>query len=393
MNMLALEFDSSEGGKKQTLTLHGVGQKSVRVDMWSETPLDDQITMDGALCGVIFYAMRHCRKLKVNGQLSERFFRNIAQYQEAWHCHFPKLYQPVEIEPTKILPSADPVFREVGKSSIQAFSGGIDSMFTLLRGRSACSVESSIGHHCGLIVHGFDVPASNQSDFAKLRKRVEKITDLANVELKVLRTSVRDTLKSDWNHSHGAALACVLQLQSRGARLGMIPSSDPYNYVSFVPHAWGSSPATDHLLSGDEMEIIHDGAGFSRPRKVAYLAEHFGDGLRLAQFCWQGKDRAANCGQCDKCIQTLLALRVINQEKAVVFQTEMGPNSINRLKISDETLGDLLPLLELAESQKYDEPWVSTIRERIAPFLPVKYGSNRSKGRALRYFKAALREL
>ena len=59
MNMLALEFDSSEGGKKQTLTLHGVGQKSVRVDMWSETPLEDQITMDGALCGVIFYAMRH----------------------------------------------------------------------------------------------------------------------------------------------------------------------------------------------------------------------------------------------------------------------------------------------------------------------------------------------
>jgi hypothetical protein len=337
--------------------------------------------------------MRHCRKLQVKGAISRTLFRNIRLFQEAWHCHCPGDYQLAEIEPEAVIAPARAANNPAEGRTIQTFSGGVDSIFTLFRDHDRASDPAAQTGRTALLVHGFDVPLSKQADFDSLRKRIEKITNSAGVELQILRTSLRDSLPSNWNHSHGAALAGALHLFSSQSRTGIIASSDPYNYVSFVPHAWGSSPATDYLLSGGEMEIIHDGAGFSRPQKIASLAANRPEALSLSQFCWQGKDRSANCGKCDKCIQTRLALRASGNSESLCFSREFEPGMINALKFSEETLGDILPLLDLARETNCNEPWVQSIAEQINPFLPVMYKSNRSVGRSIRYFKAALREL
>jgi|TARA_B110000908_G_C10259149_1_gene457824 hypothetical protein len=393
MTTLTLDLEDALSEKSQTLVLHGEGLQTIRISIESSAPLEHLKTMDGPLCNVIFYAMRHCKTLKVCGPISEKLFRNIILFQEAWHCHSPEIYQPVVIEPTEVIKSENFPMSSFNNNLIQTFSGGVDSIFTLYRNHKLKKSEPFVMNRSALLVHGFDVPSSNQTDFDILRKRIEKITDQAGVELKVLRTSLRDNLTTNWNHSHGAALASALHLHAGTSRLGKIASSDPYNFVSFVPHAWGSSPATDYLLSGDEMEIIHDGAGYSRPQKLAYLAEETPEALSLAQFCWQGKDRATNCGTCDKCVQTRLALLSAGLDEAICFTTKFNPAMINCLKFSEETLGDLLPILDLAAANGINAPWVEAMREQIRPFLPVMYKSNRSIGRSLRYFKAALREL
>ncbi|MDF2372099.1 MAG: hypothetical protein P1V21_15055 [Rhizobiaceae bacterium] len=393
MKTLTLDVEGSLSGKGQTLILHGDGVQTIRVLTEISAPVEDPKTLDGPLCNVIFHAMRHCSKLKVKGPISEKLFRNIALFQEAWHCYCPDDYQFVDIEAADVIPSENFSMTPHNKNAIQTFSGGVDSIFTLFRHPGAIDSGSAETTRSALLVHGFDVPLSNQTDFDNLRKRIEKITDSADVALHVVRTSLRESLPTNWNHSHGAALASVLHLYSQSSRVGRIAGSDPYNYVSFVPHPWGSSPATDYLTSGDEMEIVHDGAGYSRPQKVAFLADRWPEALRLAQFCWRGKDRSANCGNCDKCVQTRLSLLAAGHGENIIFGSQLEPKMIDRLKFNEETLGDILPLLDLARANGCDAPWVHRIAEQVSPFLPVMYKSNRSIGRSIRYFKAAFREL
>jgi hypothetical protein len=374
------------------MVLHSPDARAIRVQTETDAPVEMPDTLDGPACASIFYAMQHCQKLVIKGAVSEKFLRNIFEFQEAWHCHYPDLYHVVDIEPTEISTSETPSKSAPDRGVIQTFSGGVDSIFSLTR-RCVDSEPIGVNATSALLVHGFDVPCANQSDFDTLRKRIEKITDNLGVQLHVLKTSYRDSLPTNWEHSHGAALASVLHHHAPMNRLGIIASSDPYNYVSFVPHAWGSNPATDHLLSGNELEIFHDGAGYSRPQKIAFLAKEVPQLLSLAQFCWQGERRAENCGKCDKCVHTRLSLRAVGQSESICFETPFQSNMLEKINFGAETLGDLLPLIHLAESNGYTDPWVSKIKERVAPFMPVMHKSNRSLGRSMRYFQAAIREL
>lgn len=393
MTILTLELEGSLFQKKQAIILHGAEARSMRIQTDVSRSLIDPETLDGPLCSVIFYAMRNCKKLKIKGAISEKLRRNITIFQEAWHCHFPHLYNLVEIEPSGVIPSRKLIKDPDENNSVLTFSGGVDSMFSLLRRQNEKQLIPSEQINSALLVHGFDIPSSNQVDFDNLRKRIEKITDSVGIELNVLKTSFRASLPTNWDHSHGAALAGALHLYSGLSSMGMIASSDPYNYVSFVPHAWGSSPATDYLLSGSQMEIIHDGAGYSRPQKLAYLAEHWPSILKLAQFCWSSKVRSTNCGTCDKCVQTRLSLLAAGYNEDLCFDTKFETKMLNNIRFSEETLGDILPLLDLATENSCNDPWTHSVREQINPFLPVLYKSNRSVGRSLRYFRAAIREL
>jgi len=392
MTTLTLDLERSASGKQQSIVLHGNGMDRVSIEVETSQAIADPQTLDSALCYVLFYAMRHARTLKVNGPVSEKFLRNIRLFQEAWQCHHQDLYGAVEILSSSVVSNAHLSEPAVTSQHIQTFSGGVDSLFSLLR-NSGENVAEYLKTNAIVLVQGFDIPCSNQRDFDNVRRRVENMADTVEVDMHVVKTNLRSKVKTNWEHSHGAALAGVLHQFSRSYGQGIIASSDPYNFVSFVPHAWGSSPATDYLLSGDEMEIIHDGAGFSRVEKIAYLANEAPALLSQSQFCWQGEVRSENCGVCDKCIHTRLALRAAGHKEDLCFTSEFSFGMIDNVKVGEETLGDILPLLNFAQANGCREPWVQELEGRTAAFLPVMYKTKGSAAKSLRYFRAALREL
>lgn len=67
----------------------------------------------------------------------------------------------------------------------------------------------------------------------------------------------------------------------------------------------GSTPVADHLMSGDLIQLVHDGAGYSRTEKVARLADCPLAVERL-KVCCSGRDPSTNCGRCEKCLRTML---------------------------------------------------------------------------------------
>ena len=66
----------------------------------------------------------------------------------------------------------------------------------------------------------------------------------------------------------------------------------------------GSNPITDHLLSSASMEVVLDGAAFGRPAKIAALAD-WQAGCESLRVCWQGEHQGRNCGRCEKCQRTM----------------------------------------------------------------------------------------
>ena len=83
----------------------------------------------------------------------------------------------------------------------------------------------------------------------------------------------------------------------------LIASSD--TIVDLVPY--GSHPLTDTRLSSFSLRIDHDGERFNRLEKVEALSD-WQVGLDHLRVCFEGGPGTLNCGECEKCLRTKLAL-------------------------------------------------------------------------------------
>jgi hypothetical protein len=154
-------------------------------------------------------------------------------------------------------------------------------------------------------MHGFDIPLVDTVTFDNARVRAEKMVQGSGVELITVRTNIRE-LHEKWYDAFGLGLASCFALLAPEFGIGLIGSSDTYDTIDFLA---GSNPVTDHLLSTGDMEVRHDGAGYSRTEKVAYLAT-WEQGMPLLRVCWEGQVQDGNCGRCEKCIRTRLNFQI-----------------------------------------------------------------------------------
>jgi hypothetical protein len=86
------------------------------------------------------------------------------------------------------------------------------------------------------MMHGFDVPPSNQRGFDDLRVRVQPFLDDVGVNLNVVRTNARlfNDCEMAWNHAFGVMLCGVLHQFSHDFDYGIVGSSQPHN-EQFIP--------------------------------------------------------------------------------------------------------------------------------------------------------------
>ena len=134
------------------------------------------------------------------------------------------------------------------KQAIAAFSGGIDSTFTLLRHATGkLGVASYPLTKAVLLVHGFDVPLKSPNHLEALKERTAPLLEELHLGIRVIRTNLKELDLQDWEDSFMAQLASCLHNYSREFSYGLVGSSEPYNAL-VLP--WGSNPVTDHLLSG-----------------------------------------------------------------------------------------------------------------------------------------------
>lgn len=230
----------------------------------------------------------------------------------------------------------------IQERTVTCFTGGVDSFDTFIRNSE--DVDAL------LYVHGFDIALSRTDVRAQTQAHLKDVAAVTGKELIEVSTNIRRFLNraASWPViAHGPALSSVGHLLS--ARYGQLLIPGSHTYAD--RYAWGSHPLTDHLWSSNRLSVVHDGAGFTRVEKTRKLA-HDLVARRHLRVCWQNTGRY-NCGKCDKCLRTMIALSLTGVlSDFETFESEVPLDAVRALKISGRSgRSFVLENLEYAEQQ------------------------------------------
>ena len=307
--------------------------------------------LDGFVNAVIFYAMGSKQDIQVDGRMTRSALLNLTAFQEAWCRWKPDLYRAIKIEPLSI--TDDPPRAKA--QSIAAFSGGADAIFTVLRHAGDQFALSS-----AMLVHGFDVPTDRADQFNKLVERVQPLLRRLNLRPRIVRTNIAELRIQDWLDSFLAQLSCCLHNYSHEFRFGLTGGGEPYDAL-VLP--WGQNPCTDYLLSGDSFSIVHDGAGYSRTEKMAFIAKD-PVATKAIKVCWEAADLSTNCGTCEKCVRTRLNFKAVGIDRPSCFDGEITPDQIRRIGFgNDSQRAAFRSILDYAESHALHGDWLDAMKE------------------------------
>lgn len=278
-------------------------------------------------------AMRLGNPLVVDGPVDQGTIDNLMEWQEAQVVWHPRKFSVVPIRadierrPRRPKPGG----------AITAFSGGVDSSFTLFRHATAgvSSPFRSTDLRAGLMVHGFDIKKGNETEFRTAYARSERMLRAYGVTPYWLRTDLRKVgraLHYSWAaKSHGISLAAVLACYEQFFSHSIIPSSYPYDHP-ILP--WGSTPMTDHLLGSASRPVWHDGASHDKLAKVSAFAHEAPIAADL-RVCFRGKHQDRNCGACFKCLTTQACFWINGVDRPACFETTAAVRDLAGLELTD----------------------------------------------------------
>lgn len=360
------EAVEADGSITLSITIEYPNEQS-RSRLWYKIPAEFGSLLtdscDPFVVAMILPAMFYAAPLVVHGKVSPSLLQNLEEFQAAWACWRPNFYKPIEI-------SAE-VEQEVQKPpseiAIAAFSGGVDSCFTAFRHHVKPRRRFQRNLQAGLMVHGFDIPLEEQQAFDGAAQKSRAILSSLGLKLIAIATNYRQieqTLR--WEDAYGPAVASSLMLFQNSYSIGLIASAFSYHNL-LLPR--GSNPVTDTLLSNKAFQLIHDGAGYTRLEKIQKIG-NWKEARQNLRVCWQGAQKDRNCGQCEKCIRTILGFRVLDLGLPACFEQDVTDSQISGIQgLSEIQRYDLQLILEAAKDSVSDS-WVTALETCIVGNQP-----------------------
>ena len=375
---LSLHREGLEGGFVNRVDLSNEAHqgrpalRQIYFEHIGETTVEPPETYDGYLFGFLLEAMSHSDSFRIEGPISEVALRNAQELQTLWARWLPQIFHEVEILPSRVVAGGHQAM--TGPDSISSFSGGADSTFTVCK-RVVDAKKYSTSQHSVVMVHGFDIPASDHESFEVAASSARNFIESLQIPFRKVRTNFRDLITVHWEYIFGFAVACVLHQFSPGCGKGLIPSGNPYYHT--YAHPWGSTPFMDHLFSGAEFSVDQHGWQFSRQEKIQYLAEH-PSAIDQLRVCWQEGSGGTNCGSCEKCTRTLLNPKAVGINSPRSFPNPLSDSLIERLTVTNQTsTSELKSIVTFAQERTLDEAWLAKLQERI---VELETGKRSSRG-------------
>jgi len=284
-----------------------IEQPSGSAKLWFRLPAEFAVSANGNLdafvAALVLPAMRAGDPMHAQGTLSLRFIHGLLEYQRIFHSWLPEL-QVVAITAEEYAPR---IPNTPAVSAGAAFSGGVDSFYTLLSHLPSQNTVPYLPVSHLVFVHGFDIPLTDKESFTVAEDAYGKLAQELGIQLVPMTTNIRHVTGSvSWELTHGSALASVAHCLAVLFRWFLIPST--HTYGDAFP--WGSDFRVDHLLSTEALEIVCDGSHATRMEKVRAIAGWPQVYSRL-RVCWETSNGLSNCGTCDKCIRTQTALELL----------------------------------------------------------------------------------
>ena len=233
----------------------------------------------------------------VEGPFSDRLSLGLDEYWKLMTLWKPAEFTHFRLMAAQVMPETV----TPGLPAAAAFSGGVDSFFTQFLNKER---PESFRTKYAMFVHGLDIPLQDEKIFEDAAAQYEPLLAEMGVELIRLTSNVRAFVpKGKWEMAHGSVLIGTALALSAGVSRFYVPSSA--NYVTL--RQWGSNPLLDGLLSTDRMQIIHDGAAYSRFEKLQAMKD-WQPLQAVARICYEHPDAYLNCGHCKSCRKTMMLL-------------------------------------------------------------------------------------
>lgn len=335
------------------------------------------------LIAAIFAAMTTKANVHVHGTVSPFLIRNLMEFQAYWYANLPGKYSRVEI--TAETEAETDVFPDLDRS-ICAFSGGVDSSFTVYRHASGTCGRLKRNLGAALFVHGFDIPLEDEDAYKRAFRTNQDTLKTVGVPLYPIQSNHR-LLFPDWNETHAAGIASCLTFFKRTFSEGIIPGT--YCYSDLAP-LWGSNPTSDHLMSSRNFSIYHDGAILNRGYKMYHLRE-----WRIAyeriRVCYSNPKKDQNCGLCGKCLVTLTLISMLKLPTPCSFPHALSEDVFQDIEQLDEVyIESFETLLKLGKKLPFRKQFshlIATNRQRIRSKNPIHNGLKQTSERIKALFR------
>ena len=247
------------------------------------------------------------RRILVEGEVSPGLFEGLITVMSWLREWFRPQSELIKIEATPATKTLHP------PTSARAgffFSGGVDSLATLRTNRLHFPLEHPGSIKDGLLVFGLEV--DQPEAFVHAFQAAQDLAHESGATLMPVYTNVR-YLDEDWvfyrDEFQGAILAAVGH--AFAGRLTAISIAATYDIPNLGP--WGSHPLLDTHFGTENLRIHHQGVALSRLEKVRLLLD-WPLALDRLRVCNKGELYSAgrlNCGQCEKCVRTMLELTAL----------------------------------------------------------------------------------
>lgn len=227
----------------------------------------------------------------------------------------------------------------------QFFSGGIDSLATLRRNRLGYPENHPMALRDGIIIYGQNIESDNRREtFDAAVQSLSEVARESGLSVIPIHTNLR-LLDPDpffyMKAFHGAILGAVAHAVSNRLDTVFIGGTDDIPSLALkgdlVCRPWGSHPLLDPLYGSLDLRLQHDALHLSRFEKTRLLAD-WDTALRHIKVCGPNYP-GENCGVCEKCIRTelaLLALGVLDKCDAFPLN-EVTPDHLAEFKLRPDT--------------------------------------------------------
>ena len=313
MLILNAERKDVDTGSRVELTLTGSAAPPQLQDQPIFFELDgsdaaDLELLDGFAGAVIHCAMERRQPLHINGRLSRKCLRHLRRYQQFWSRIHSERYVPIPI-------TAEEIVKDQGDTrdlpAVAAYSGGVDSSFSVLRHALRLSGIDSHPLQAVATVHGFDVLLADEAGFKRRIERLKPAIEELGLDRYVVRTNIKELIIQDWIKSYPTQLVACLHMLGHRYSKALVASD---GYAQCPDFEFGGNAISIPLLTTSRLKVFYEGGESGRTDKAILIA-NYPTVLRSLKFCWEGPDADRNCGKCRGCILTYMNLRAAGVER------------------------------------------------------------------------------
>jgi hypothetical protein len=278
------------------IEIHGAMRRTADT-LWFRFPAVSQPSddCDPFVVALLLLAMQNGEDIEVKGSLSRKFYEGLERYQRVFQAWFPHRFKLIEIRCSEL--RSDVRSKTMGRGA--AFSGGVDSFYTLLE------LKERLTHT--IFMAGFDMPVNLTWSIGELTRSFSRMMNDLGIEFIAGSTNIRTFVNTvDWTNAHGPALMATALFFKHRLSDFYIPSS----YTEGSYPRWGTHPELDPLLSSESMSFVHHGSDVNRVQKLK-LVSRFPMTYERLRVCWIQDIGLKNCGACEKCVRTQIALEIL----------------------------------------------------------------------------------